>query len=206
MKHRKIVEKHDRVGARAASRARDHIAVRALGAVSDIADQEPTMALCLLGAYVGWARNDRQMAKTSLTMLASAALATRWKAWIKRRVDRTRPEAVAEGQTYRAEKGGNDRGALNSFPSGHTADAFAAACAFAGGYPRYGPVVVAMATGVGAAQVVRGRHYPIDTLAGAAIGTAAAMLIDRIMTIGAAQPDVSDTASRASGESTVEPA
>jgi undecaprenyl-diphosphatase len=57
-----------------------------------------------------------------------------------------------------------------SFPSGHTAAAFALAIALFGVYPFLAPVAVLGAILIGYARMYLGVHYPVDVLAGGAIG------------------------------------
>lgn len=57
-----------------------------------------------------------------------------------------------------------------SFPSGHTAGAFALAISMFGAYPSLAPALVLVAVIVGWARMYLGVHYPIDVLAGACIG------------------------------------
>ena len=68
-----------------------------------------------------------------------------------------------------------------SFPSGHTATAFAAAVAVALIYPRLGRPLLALAVVVGISRVYLGMHYALDVTAGMvlgiAVGFAAAWLI-----------------------------
>jgi membrane-associated phospholipid phosphatase len=68
-------------------------------------------------------------------------------------------------------------GADNSFPSDHTAVAFAVAVAVLMFHRRLGLVLVAVAAGVGIDRVLVGVHYPIDVLAGALVGTCAAVVV-----------------------------
>jgi hypothetical protein len=57
------------------------------------------------------------------------------KTGVERAVARTRPNAVLDGRPYSRKRGGSRRRALQAFPSGHTADAVAAARALARAYP-----------------------------------------------------------------------
>jgi undecaprenyl-diphosphatase len=57
-----------------------------------------------------------------------------------------------------------------SFPSGHSAAAFALAIAMFGVYPVLVPPMLCMALLVGYARMYLGVHYPLDVAAGAAVG------------------------------------
>jgi hypothetical protein len=85
------VEKADIAIGHAAARYQDHPAVKALGAVSEIADQPPLIALSVATLAVGLVRYDARLARTGARMLASHLVATAIKTLIKQRVDRARP-------------------------------------------------------------------------------------------------------------------
>jgi undecaprenyl-diphosphatase len=61
-------------------------------------------------------------------------------------------------------------GGGGSFPSGHTAAAFAAAVVLAHRFPRFKYVLYLLAAGVGVTRFLLHKHFPSDVLAGAAIG------------------------------------
>lgn len=168
------VEKADIVTARKAARARDSLAVRTMGWLSEAADQPQLISVCSATALIGMARRDRRLFATGMRMLAAELAATAIKGAVKRRIDRTRPRVDEDGGRYRMESGdGDDDSDTNSFPSGHTAGAVAVARVVARGYPRYGPAAYCVAAGVAAIQVPRCQHYPSDLAAGVIVGLAA---------------------------------
>lgn len=63
-----------------------------------------------------------------------------------------------------------------SFPSGHAATSAAGATILTAVAPRAGPALVLLALGVAFSRVYVGVHYPLDVLAGAALGAAVAAL------------------------------
>ena len=71
-----------------------------------------------------------------------------------------------------------------SFPSGHTAVAFAVAAAFAGQGGLLGTLALALAAGIAVSRVYLGAHYPLDVAAGALVGilagTAARLLLGAV--------------------------
>jgi len=87
---------------------------------------------------------------------------------VKWAVRRPRPHGVALAGLRR---GGESPG-TSSFPSGHTASAFAFSVAASAEYPLAATVLVPAALGVGLARMRSLRHYPTDVLGGAAIGAA----------------------------------
>jgi dolichol-phosphate mannosyltransferase len=87
--------------------------------------------------------------------------------------DRPRPEEVLD----EASLNGHSWGHLNSFPSGHMAITAALAVATALAFPRLRFALWAYVAAVAFTRVMFGAHFPLDTIAGTALGTASALLV-----------------------------
>ena len=108
------------------------------------------------------------LVRPGIRMGAAALLATTLSQVLKRRLNRPRPTSAIDG--FRALADNPD---AFSFPSGHTAAAFAVAVALAGAPFGLGPAALILALGIGASRVYLGAHYPLDVGAGAALGMVA---------------------------------
>src|SRR5829696_8106465 len=75
---------------------KDHPAVRTLGALSEVGDQVPLVALCGTVLAYGAIAGDRRAAEAGARMLASLLLATCMKTVLKRLVARTRPNVLLD--------------------------------------------------------------------------------------------------------------
>jgi undecaprenyl-diphosphatase len=105
--------------------------------------------------------------RIGLRLGAATLLATAASQWVKRRLSRPRPTSAIQGFAALAENPD-----AFSFPSGHTAAAFAAAVALAGA-GLLGPAAATLAVGIGLSRVYLGAHYPLDVAVGAMLGTMA---------------------------------
>lgn len=163
----------------AAGQYRDHPVIRALGFLSEIADQPPAFTLATLAAAGGILAGRPKLAEAGLRTLAALSAATASKAAIKAVVVRTRPFMLLEHGEYETGVMGPNDGPWNSFPSGHTANAVAAARAIARVYPEAAPQLAAGAVAIAAVQVPRAAHHTLDVAAGAALGWACEAAVDR---------------------------
>lgn len=108
----------------------------------------------------------------------AVALAALW-AWttatrLKLVVERGRPAALFDDVVIRGRAASG-----YGFPSGHTAVAFAVACALAPFLPRWGKVTVFVLAGsVGVARMYVGAHLPLDVVGGAGIGLAVGAVVN----------------------------
>jgi membrane-associated phospholipid phosphatase len=98
---------------------------------------------------------------------------------LKNLIRRPRPYVALDGVRARDRRHVGEVFDPFSFPSGHASTAFSIATSLSLSYPEWYVVAPAAvwAGGMGLARVWLGVHYPSDVLAGAAIGTGAAVLV-----------------------------
>jgi membrane-associated phospholipid phosphatase len=159
---------------------RDLPVADAIQPVSKLADQPPMVALAAAGLVLGLLARRPRIAEAGARALASVLLATGAKHLIKNNVTRTRPHRLLDEHTYEREAGGSDQKADQSFPSGHTADAVAAARALTRAIPQAAVPAAIFAILAAVAQPLRAAHYPSDVAAGGAIGWLAELLVDGV--------------------------
>ncbi|GAA4016394.1 hypothetical protein GCM10022280_14260 [Sphingomonas swuensis] len=155
--------------------------IEALGAVSDLSDQEPIYAAAAATLATAVLLRDGRTWRAGTRMLAAHLLATALRGVVKAGVDRTRPDAAVRRGEYVLRKGQRRDSDFNSFPSGHTAGALAVAVAIGRDYPAARGTALALAAGASVAQVVRSKHFVSDVLVGAAIGLAAEAAINALV-------------------------
>lgn len=182
------IARADRKATHRAAAHRDAPAVKLAGTVSEVADQPPLVLLGIGTIVVGAVLRRPTVLRNGIRILASEVLATAIKNGLKRSIDRTRPEEAIESGKHRFEPGKSDDHAQTSFPSGHSAGAVAVAGAIAQDLPAAIAPAYAAAAGVAAVQMPRGKHYILDTVAGAAIGFVAQKATSAI--IRAAEPAI----------------
>lgn len=175
------IEDADVAVAQKAVRFADNPFVEAIGELSDFSDQEPLYAATGAVIATGVLMRDGKTIRAGTRMLAAHLLATALRGIVKQLVDRTRPDAAARSGAYHMGSGERYERDFNSFPSGHTAGASAVAMAFSREYPNQAPVAFTLAGAAGAAQVIRCSHFPSDVAAGAAVGAAAELAVDRLI-------------------------
>ncbi|MFJ8719404.1 phosphatase PAP2 family protein [Streptomyces violaceus] len=122
----------------------------------------------VMAAVGGW--HGRMAAAAGVTAMATAQVLSN--AVAKKLYRRRRPP-----QEWVPPEDLQDRPDSSSFPSGHTAAAFAFAGAVIPVWPAAGAACAVSAVTVAAERVHSGAHYPSDVAAGGAIGLAAAALV-----------------------------
>ena len=147
------------------------------GPLSEIADQPPAFTLATAAMIGGIVTGRPRLARTGARVLASLAVATWIKATIKSKVVRTRPYKLLDEGHYETGLDGPDEGPYNSFPSGHTANAVAAARAIGRAAPGARAPLYLGAAALGAVQVPRGSHFAADVVAGAVVGLVSEALV-----------------------------
>jgi membrane-associated phospholipid phosphatase len=172
------VEEADIATAEALGQHRHNPVVRALGALSEVADQAPAMTLCGALTVGGLIAGRPKLAEAGLRMLASVLVATAIKGVVKSAVTRARPHVLLDEGRYAFGTSEPEGGDWHSFPSGHTADAVAAARALAGVVPAATGAAYSAAAAIALIQVPRAKHYPLDVAAGLAVGILAEALVD----------------------------
>lgn len=116
-------------------------------------------------------------------LIGAGAWAVAVNQWIKSAAGRGRPTLYAAGSTPDA-IGADD---LRSFPSAHTAGAFAVVTSWWLSHRRLGRdppvppwVAYLAAAGIGVMRVTAGKHFPSDVAAGAVLGVATAVTVHSI--------------------------
>ena len=139
-----------------------------------ISKTEPYVALgvpAIMGV-VGLIKKDKQIQQDALYIGASVVGAFAVTMGLKYIVNRTRPyEAWPDMISPRSTE------ADPSFPSGHTASAFALATSLCIKYPKWYVIAPSAiyAVSVGVSRMHEGVHYPTDVMAGALIGAGCAV-------------------------------
>ena len=166
--HRAV--KADRKVSQKTAKHRDAPAVRGIQSVSELADQPPLIALSVATIVAGTAMRKPIVIRSGIRMLASHLIATGIKTAIKQSIDRTRPAKAIDSGKHDFKPGDSHDHDESSFPSGHTAGVVAVTRAVAQDVPQATVPGYAISAGVAAAQLPSGKHYLLDTIAGAAIG------------------------------------
>jgi undecaprenyl-diphosphatase len=117
-------------------------------------------------------RSCRRCPTAALCAAVSVGVAAGLVTIVKELVDRARPALADPSLTALVATPPSP-----SFPSGHTATAFAAAVAVGALHPRLRWPLVAVAALVGLSRIYLGVHYTLDVLAGAALGTAIGLTV-----------------------------
>jgi undecaprenyl-diphosphatase len=178
------LDSHDRGLFQAVSRTRLPAVGPLLGPLGRLADHSVLWALIAAGLAGSGGRRGRRAALRGVGCIALASTIVNQPA--KRLVRRARPPLVGVPAGRHLRRGVP---ASASFPSGHTASAFAFALGAGAELPVAARVpLVALAGAVGLSRVYVGAHYPGDVVAGAAIGAAVAAASRRAWPLPAVEP------------------
>jgi membrane-associated phospholipid phosphatase len=131
----------------------------------------------LIGLTRWWRRREDGTWQRGLLGGVAVAAAGAANTVVKNLVCRARPSGPDAGSFFAGFPCFPAPYAQASFPSGHTATAFALAVLLSLWYPRGTAVWLALAGGVAWSRVALGSHFPSDVLAGAALGSAAVLLL-----------------------------
>lgn len=139
-----------------------------------ISRTEPYVAIGVPVAMTvtAWAKHDKQLLKDAVYVGTSVAGAFVVTYGMKYLVDRQRPYERYPDRVHAYSHENSP-----SFPSGHTATAFALATSLSVKYPKWYVIApsAVWACSVGVSRMNEGVHYPSDVLAGAAIGAGCAV-------------------------------
>jgi undecaprenyl-diphosphatase len=124
------------------------------------------VAFVAVGA-VGDVRCRRRLPAATLIAAVSVGIGSLVVAMLKESIDRPRPEHTDPALDAAVATPGSP-----SFPSGHTATAFAAAAVVGAFYPRLRWPLYSLATLVGLSRIYLGVHFTLDVIAGATLGLA----------------------------------
>lgn len=123
------------------------------------------LLLASVGAlYLAGDKRDKESAKLTGTAIIYAGALTQA---VKLLAGRERPNLANDEPVFH---GPSLSTRYDSFPSGHTSIAFAAATVMAHRYPKHRWAYYALAAGVGLARIRKSAHFPSDVIAGAGIG------------------------------------
>ncbi len=145
---------------------------RDLGRLSDIADHSKLWAAVAAVMAAGGTRSGRRGAAVGLAAIgvASTAVNLGFKPFLRRR----RPDREGHGVPAARHV---DMPGSTSFPSGHSASAFAFATAAGHEYPLASLPLHIMAGTVAYSRIHTGVHYPGDVAAGSLIGAVAGGIV-----------------------------
>lgn len=158
--------------------------VEAIGTASAIGDQTQLRLIAAGTVLLGLLRRDSRMAAAGVRMALAHELATFAKGVIKENVVRGRPRSHRKSAA-KAKAGRDLRPEKSSFPSGHSAGAFAVASAVGGAYPAQAGKAQAGAAAVALGRIPGCAHYPTDIAAGAAIGLASGGIVNALWRLAA---------------------
>jgi undecaprenyl-diphosphatase len=123
--------------------------------------------LFALVALAGWWWNRDRLKNLGVRGLVALLMVTVVVQLLKHLIGRPRPRFAHGDEVV---LGPSIASGLDSFPSGHTINAFAAAAVLTRFFPKLGVTVFLVAGLVGISRILRGSHFPTDVYTGAILG------------------------------------
>lgn len=154
--------------------------MRALSKLGKLGDQPELRLISAAVIAAGLLARHERLSRAGMRMLAAHELATLAKDFVKERIDRTRPRSARDRNQSEPRPGESKDKERTSFPSGHSAGAFAVAQAFAREFPGQRAPALAAAGLIAIAQIPKRSHYPTDVAAGAILGAASEALVSAV--------------------------
>lgn len=154
------------------NRVRCHLLDRIMPVITNLGGATFTVIFCFM--LMVWGEGELRLAANRASLALSSSFIVGY--YLKKLFNRPRPYLVL-AKAFTGKKLFTDY----SFPSGHTTASFSLAVTYALSYPFLLLPLLFLAALIGISRIYLGQHYPTDVLAGSAVGTFSALLINFIL-------------------------